>query len=97
MKKTPVHVVWRSLVWVIRYENGELSKIRSRMQAGIIGIALSLGRVVVVHDKNGRVDYILQPEERSRFHLTMLALAVSFLAMIAFAVWLVIWLARTFF
>lgn len=98
--KSPVHIVWRSPapgkspMWMILYESGETSRIKSAMQAGIIGIALSLGRVVVVHRKDGEVDYTLQPEVRSQFHAMMFVAAASFLTIIIGVVWLVIWLTR---
>ena len=95
--KTPVHIVWRTDAWTMLYANGRTSRIRSRFRDGVIGIALSLGRVVVVHRKDGGIEYTLQPEKRSRFRATMLAVAVSFLALCVGAVCLVIWLARLVF
>ena len=95
--KSPLHIVWRNEAWMILYANGRTSRIRSRFRDGVIGIALSLGRVVVVHRKDGSIEYTLQPEEKSRFHATMFAVALSFLALCVGAVCLVIWLARLVF
>lgn len=81
---------------MILYSNGNTSRIYSQMRDGVIGIALSLGRAVVVHRQDGEIEFVLQPEERSPFHFLLFAIALSFLALVAGAVGLVIWLARFF-
>lgn len=101
--KTPVHVVWRRPSpekeprWMILYASGKTSRIHSKRRDGVIGVALSLGRVVVVHQESGAIDFVLQPEDRARFHALMAVVVVSFLAMIVGVVWGVMWLTRHLF
>lgn len=92
MKETSVHVIKIGDEWHLCYSDGKISQLSSGIRAAMIGWALSLGKEVIVYDENGAVEKVIAPERRSRFHFTMFVVAVSFLAMIVGAVWLMIWL-----
>lgn len=91
MKKGSVHVVKIGAEWRIRYSDGKMSQLSSGIRAAMVGWALSLGKEVIVYDEMGKVEEVLEPENRSRFHALMAVIALSFLAMITVAVWLIVW------
>ena len=98
-----VHVVWCSTApgqppaWVIVYEDGRFSNLKSQIRDGVIGWAVSLGRPVVVHKESGDIDFVIPAEKRSRFNFTFLSVVASFLVLIAFAIMVVIGLAKILF